>query len=62
MSLNSIFRLLTRRTASDRKPDADAEPASDSIWDRRLTGDNWIGVFLILVSLVGFYEVSQYLV
>jgi hypothetical protein len=60
MSLYSIFRLLTRRTAPDRKPDT--EPASHSIWDRRLTGDNWLGVFLIVISLVGFYEVSQYVV
>jgi hypothetical protein len=60
MFLNSILRRLTGRTAPDRKPDT--QPASDSLWDRPLTGDNWIGVFLIAVSLVGFYEVSQYLV
>ena len=53
----SLFITLFRRAAETLKPRAQSD--TESIWDRKLDGDAWIGVFLIVVALLGFYEVSQ---
>jgi len=57
MFLLSQLRRALRRAAETLKPRT--QPASDSIWDQPLSGDAWIGVFLIAVSLLGFYAVAR---
>ena len=47
--------VLLRALAALKPPRASAAPASpsnDNVWDQPLTGDAWIGVFLIGLSIV----------
>jgi hypothetical protein len=41
----AIDALKTRRARADA-------PANDNVWDTPLTGDAWIGVFLIVLSVL----------
>jgi hypothetical protein len=50
------LRLVLSRSLDALKPRPARRPTATALsrWDQPLTGDNWIGVFLIVVSLLSY--------
>jgi hypothetical protein len=50
------LRLVLARSLDALKPRSTRRPAATTLsrWDQPLTGDNWIGVFLIALSLLSY--------